>query len=123
MSWKRHAAAGIIASEVPQETEIDLGQSCSLFSWVMGPSARSRRSESHNLPCPCRAHRLPDIVCLWALQSEALAPLAKEWLGQIPMGRLAEVTDLQAALVFMASDASAYMTGHNLVLDGGHTLW
>ena len=57
------------------------------------------------------------------VQSEALAPLAKEWLTQIPMGRLAEVTDLQAALVFMASDASSYMTGHNLVLDGGHTLW
>lgn len=56
-------------------------------------------------------------------ESETLRPLAKEWLGQIPAGRLAEVTDLQAALVLMASDASAYMTGHNLVLDGGHTLW
>ena len=57
------------------------------------------------------------------MQSEVLAPLAKEWLTQIPMGRFAEVTDLQAALVFMASDASSYMTGHNLVLEGGQSLW
>ena len=56
-------------------------------------------------------------------ESEALRPQCKEWLGQIPAARLAEVTDLQAALVLMASDAASYMTGHNLVLDGGHTLW
>ena len=30
---------------------------------------------------------------------------------------------VQAAIVFMASDASAFMTGHNLALTGGHTLW
>ena len=29
------------------------------------------------------------------MQSEALKPLAKEWITQIPMGRLAEVTDLE----------------------------
>ena len=58
-----------------------------------------------------------------AQESDALRPLCKEWLSQIPAGRLAEVTDLQAALVLLASDAAAYMTGHNLVLDGGHTLW
>ena len=56
-------------------------------------------------------------------ESEALRPLAKEWLAQIPAARLAEVTDLQAAVVLLASDAASYMTGHNLVLDGGHTLW
>lgn len=65
----------------------------------------------------------PGIVNTALIQSDALRPLAKEWLQQIPMGRLAEVSDLQAAIVFMASDASSYMTGHNLVLDGGHTLW
>ena len=58
-----------------------------------------------------------------AQESDALRPLCKEWLSQIPAGRLAEVTDLQAAIVLLASDAAAYMTGHNLVLDGGHTLW
>jgi len=52
-----------------------------------------------------------------------LQPLVKEWLTQIPAARLAEVTDLQAAIVYMASDASDYMVGHNLVIDGGQSVW
>jgi NAD(P)-dependent dehydrogenase (short-subunit alcohol dehydrogenase family) len=56
-------------------------------------------------------------------ESEGLRPLVDEWLAQIPMGRLAEVTDLQAAAVYLASEASDYVTGHNLVIEGGQTLW
>lgn len=56
-------------------------------------------------------------------ESEALRPLVGEWIGQIPMGRLGEVTDLQGAIVYLASEASDYMTGHNLVIEGGQTLW
>jgi NAD(P)-dependent dehydrogenase (short-subunit alcohol dehydrogenase family) len=56
-------------------------------------------------------------------ESEALAPLVATWLEQIPMGRLGEVTDLQAAIVFLSCGASDYMTGHNLVIEGGQTLW
>lgn len=56
-------------------------------------------------------------------ESETLRPLVQRWLGDIPAGKLAEVSDLQAAIVFMASSASDYMTGHNLVIEGGQSLW
>ncbi|MFE0022066.1 SDR family NAD(P)-dependent oxidoreductase [Amycolatopsis sp. NPDC059021] len=56
-------------------------------------------------------------------ESEALAPLVKEWVSAIPAGRIGEVTDLQGAIVYLASEASDYMTGHNLVIEGGQTLW
>jgi NAD(P)-dependent dehydrogenase (short-subunit alcohol dehydrogenase family) len=42
-------------------------------------------------------------------------------LARIPLGRLGEVEDLMGAIVFLASDASAMMTGASLILDGGWT--
>ncbi|XP_072275342.1 D-threitol dehydrogenase-like [Pyxicephalus adspersus] len=65
----------------------------------------------------------PGIVDTPLIHSEALKPLVTRWLADIPAGRLAQVTDLQAAVVYLASEASDYMTGHNLVVDGGQSLW
>lgn len=45
------------------------------------------------------------------------------WLGMTPMGRMAEVTDLQGAVVYLASSASDFMTGHDMVIDGGYCAW
>ncbi len=40
--------------------------------------------------------------------------------SRIPMGRLGEVEELVGAAVYLASDASCYVTGQTIVVDGGH---
>jgi NAD(P)-dependent dehydrogenase (short-subunit alcohol dehydrogenase family) len=49
--------------------------------------------------------------------------MVPEWLRLTPLGRMAEVSDLQGAVVYLASAASDFMTGHDLVIDGGYSLW
>lgn len=50
-------------------------------------------------------------------------PFLKRFKKLNPMGRMGNTKDLSGALIYLASDASAYVTGHNLVVDGGWTVW
>ena len=45
------------------------------------------------------------------------------WLGFTPANRLGEVTDLQGAVVFLAAEVSDFMTGADLIIDGGYCAW
>jgi NAD(P)-dependent dehydrogenase (short-subunit alcohol dehydrogenase family) len=47
----------------------------------------------------------------------------QEFVRRIPMGRWGELHELAGAALFLASDASSYMTGSALVVDGGWTAW
>ena len=47
----------------------------------------------------------------------------RKFCDRVPLGRMAELDDLIGPLVFLSSDASAYVTGIELIVDGGFTVW
>ena len=48
-------------------------------------------------------------------------PFVKNYTKRVPIGRLLDNEDIKGAVVFLASDASVYVTGHALMVDGGWT--
>lgn len=52
---------------------------------------------------------------------------SSEWMSRItarcPMGRIGRPEEIAGAVLFLLSDASTYITGHNLAVDGGWTAW
>lgn len=76
------------------------------------------------------------LATLWAphgVRVNALSPggvlggqdeeFKRKFCDRVPMGRMAEAEDLHGPLLFLASQASAYITGTELIVDGGFTAW
>jgi NAD(P)-dependent dehydrogenase (short-subunit alcohol dehydrogenase family) len=45
------------------------------------------------------------------------------WKKDIPMGRLGSTSDVVGAVEFLLNDSSSFVTGHDLLIDGGYTIW
>lgn len=56
-------------------------------------------------------------------QSESLMAVRNQWIKETPMQRLGTVDDLVGAVLYLASPLSDYMTGNDVVIDGGFTSW
>jgi len=57
---------------------------------------------------------------VWRDQPEAFH---RRYVSRTPLARMATEEDMKGAAAYLASDLSAYVTGHNLVVDGGWTAW
>jgi NAD(P)-dependent dehydrogenase (short-subunit alcohol dehydrogenase family) len=65
----------------------------------------------------------PGYILTPLTERDEVAAKREEWISGIPMGRMGTVDDLTGPATFAVSDASAYMNGHDLVVDGGFVCW
>jgi len=57
------------------------------------------------------------------LQTPLGQQVLPRWMAFTPAGRMGEVTDLQGAVVYLAAEVSDFMTGSDMVIDGGYCAW
>lgn len=70
-------------------------------------------------PCGVRVNALSPGGVLGGQDAE----FRRKFCERVPLGRMAETDDLRGPLLFLASSASSYVTGIELVVDGGFTAW
>ncbi|HKY90205.1 MAG TPA: glucose 1-dehydrogenase [Nevskiaceae bacterium] len=83
--------------------------------------ARSGYKIRINNVCPGFAETQMVSGALATMPPEKAQAFATRTLGRIPMGRFATAAEIAAGILFLASDESSYMTGSDLVIDGGMT--
>jgi len=110
-----------MASLIVPHPQKQAAYNCSKAAVVKMTQSLACEWASRGVKVNCISPGIVDTPLIW--DNPALKPLADKWVEDMPIGKLCQVTDLQAAIVYLASEASDYMVGHNLVIEGGQSLW
>jgi sorbose reductase len=65
----------------------------------------------------------PGYIQTEANEGEEMEKLSKQWIKDIPMARIAKPEEFRGTAVWMCSDASSYLTGSDIIVDGGYCVW
>ena len=77
----------------------------------------------HNIRVNAIAPGFIEVPRSWKQYPNYEQTVRRARLAKVPLGRMAREDEYNGAMVFLVSDASSYMTGSNLVIDGGWTAW
>lgn len=64
-----------------------------------------------------------NLLTLGGIDGQQDIEFKRKFIEKVPLSRMGNSSELGAALTFLLSEQSSYMTGHNLVIDGGFTKW
>lgn len=132
--WRLSRAAGRVMSQQGGGTIINVGSISSLIvnrpQWQ--PAYNASKAAVHQLTKSLAAEWAPLNIRVNALAPgyvrTEMAPVDRpefrsRWIDDAPQRRAAEPEELGPSLIYLASDASSFMTGSVLVVDGGYTLF
>jgi sorbose reductase len=102
---------------------------------------RPQKQSAYNASKAASTHLMKSLASEWApygIRVNALSPgyiqteanegdemkkLSEQWVKDIPMARIAKPEEFRGAAVWLVSDASSYVTGSEILVDGGYTIW
>ena len=64
-----------------------------------------------------------NVICPGGILNNQLSNFVKNYEEKTPMKRMGKPEDIVGSIIFLASDASSYITGQVLMIDGGWTVW